>query len=299
MSEHDATPTNAPETDTPAGDAPAESGYSFFQMFFVPMLIAMVLTGVIVFFGLIGNERKSVGEYLDEIKLGSQHQRWQSAYELAYHLQSSKEPVTEAERLRAVEIFEHATADDEKIREYLAVALGQMKATEAVPALVKAMDDPSDKTRIYALMALGAIGDRGTEAAVVARLADKDPGIRKAAAFALGSVGGELARAELVKSLNDPVPDVGWNSALSLARLGDASGKERLLEMVDRERLRGTPEISEAQVTDVLESAAKALGMLKIAEGKPQLEKLATTDPDHRVREAAHASLEALGAGTK
>ena len=277
--------------------ASAEDQYSFFQMFFVPMLIASVLTGVILFFGLIGRDDRAISDYLNEIKMGSQHQRWQSAYELAYKLQSSEErAITDQDRRLALEVFDSAPPEDTKIREYLALTLGQMKVREAVPSLVDALEDQSDKTRIYALMSLGAIGDPSSEAAVAARLDDPDAGIRKTAAFALGGIGGELAREGLHRTIHDPVADVRWNSALSLARLGDDAGRDELLKMADRELVSSTPGITEAQAADVLEGAAKALGALKVEESIPLLQVLARQDPDHEVRQAAHTSLEILEA---
>lgn len=279
----------------PSGEPPAQ-GYSFFQMFFVPMLIASVLTGVILFFGLIGRETRNVRQFLDEIRMGGEHQRYQAAYELAFQLQKRQEPVNEEDQRLAIQIFEESRPDDTKIRGYLALALGQMKSRAAVPALVKALDDTSAQTRIYALMALGTIGDPSAEEAISRRLADEDEGIRKAAAFALGGVGGDLAKAELRKTLHDPTIDVSWNSALSLARLGDSAGKDVLLTMLDRDRIAGTPGISEEQVADVLEGAAKAAAMLKIAESAPMLKKLSEVDPDHKVRQAARDGLASIGA---
>ena len=298
----DVTPDSGGQPDEPEG----EGSYSFFQMFFVPMVIAAVLTGVIIFFGLIGSDSKAVNEYLQEIQFGSQHQRWQSAYELAYHLQrdGAEGEVTAADRKVALEIFERELSDqahpagdtgEVTIREYMALTLGLMKASEAVPALLEALDHPSDRTRIHAIVSLGNIGDPRAEEPLVARLGDSDAGIRKAAAFALGGIGGVRALEGLRASLADSVADVRWNGALSLARLGDASGKDVLLTMVDRAAVTRTEGITESQINDVLEGAARALGALHVKESVPLLSQLASSDPDHRVRTAAYDSLEELG----
>lgn len=67
--------------------------------------------------------------------------------------------------------------------------LGRMKAKEAVPALVKTLDDPNSSARREVLRALGQIGDPSSASAIARDLCNDLPDIRAAAAEALASVG--------------------------------------------------------------------------------------------------------------
>jgi HEAT repeat protein len=76
------------------------------------------------------------------------------------------------------------------------VALGQVGAEEAVPALAEALRDAEWSVRRQAAVALGQIGPpaRGSEAAL--RKCERDPNtvVRKAAREALGKIKGEAGR---------------------------------------------------------------------------------------------------------
>ncbi|HYO51990.1 HEAT repeat domain-containing protein [Archangium sp.] len=70
-----------------------------------------------------------------------------------------------------------------------ATLLGRMKAKEAVPTLVKALEDPSSVGRRELLTALGEIGDTSAAEVVVRDLYHDLPEIRAAAAAALARMG--------------------------------------------------------------------------------------------------------------
>ena len=68
-------------------------------------------------------------------------------------------------------------------------AIGNWKVEEAVPVLLKRLDDTFDQNRITALWALGGIGDRSVVDPVLLRLSDKAPEVRGQAVTTLRPVG--------------------------------------------------------------------------------------------------------------
>lgn len=104
--------------------------------------------------------------------------------------------------------------------------LGGIKATDAVPTLMKALDDPTTVARRDILLALGKIGD-STAAEVVARDLYHDvPGIREAAATALARIG-TPAQAEALDALkSDYYRRVREASSAALAKNGGATASE-------------------------------------------------------------------------
>src|SRR6185295_13847127 len=111
-----------------------------------------------------------------------------------------------------------ASAGDQQVRRYLALAIGRLDPPlppDAIADLTHALDDPDSETRISVIWALGSSGD----AAVVPRLVplyaaqDADAGIRKMIVYALGALPGDEQTPTLLTALQDEAPDVRWNAA--------------------------------------------------------------------------------------
>src|ERR1051325_3784665 len=65
-------------------DIPKESPRSIlFQFFLCPLGIVLVAVGVFYLFGRLATSEQSVPDYLNEIRGGSTHERWQAAYQLS------------------------------------------------------------------------------------------------------------------------------------------------------------------------------------------------------------------------
>jgi HEAT repeat protein len=110
--------------------------------------------------------------------------------------------------------------DDYFLRLNAVEALAGWKAPEAVPVLVRRLNDPFSDTRIIALVGLAAIGDRSVGDAVLARLQDSESRVRAQAAMALAELGHPRARSE-IESLRqtDENPEVQLAVEAALARL--------------------------------------------------------------------------------
>lgn len=80
------------------------------------------------------------------------------------------------------------SAPDARSRAQAAITLGEMRASEAMPALQAALSDGDAVVRVAAASALGALGEPSATAALQAHAADADGDVRAAIADALSSL---------------------------------------------------------------------------------------------------------------
>jgi HEAT repeat protein len=283
MSEDPSSPESSPR--------PRSSGVrTFVGLFVVPLLVVIMCVGVFVLFGWAAYERRSVEDYLSDLRDNRSffaHRRKQAAYELSKILSANPQALREdpraGEELRKL----FTTSEDLWVRRYLALVLGHVGDHEAVPLLVTGAADDDSQVRIYSLWALGAIADPAGMPTLTAALNDEDPGIRKTAAYALGGFADPAAADALRPLVDDPIADVRWNAALALARQGDGSGTPVLEQMLDRRLLAQIPDITPEQQEDAMISALNALIALDVEIDGAMLDRLATDDPSYKVRQAA------------
>jgi len=83
--------------------------------------------------------------------------------------------------------------DDFFLRYVAAGALVKWRATQALPAFLKLLGDPSSEVRTVAVLGVGSVGDASNVDVVAARLKDDIISVRLSAAEALAMIGGEPA----------------------------------------------------------------------------------------------------------
>ena len=273
------------------------------QFFIFPLSIVAVCVAVFVVFGMIASEGKGAREHLADVRTGGANRRWQAAFELAKVLHAGKDPALTDPAFtgEVAKVFDEAAGDDPRVRRYLALALGRIGDRQAVPALLKAVDDAgasgsrSDpETQVYAVWALGVIGDPQAVPRLVALARSEDAGLRKAAVHALGAFPSEASRDALVIALSDPVTDVRWNAAVALARRRDPAAVPVLLGMMDRAELAGVPGLTDEQRAEAMVQAVEAAAVLHDARLDEVIRRLRDSDPDLKVRQAAHAATQHL-----
>jgi len=279
------------------------------QFFLIPLLV--VGATVLVYIGFRGllSEERSAEEYLIDIQSGGTNRRWPAAYELSRLMADPNFAKKEEARLapELTKAFADSKADDPRVRQYLALALGRLTpplAPDAQQLLVDALNDQDSQTRISALWALGSTGD-GKVAPAIARLYDsEDAGVRKMSVYALGSMPADSGNDTLVKALEDPQPDVQWNAAIALARHGRNEGVPVLRRMLDRTYVERNvtrqqqPRADIDPVGEVMISGLRAISALKESTLSAQVRALSTGDENLKVRQAAVETLKTLpGAG--
>jgi HEAT repeat protein len=99
--------------------------------------------------------------------------------------------------------------------------LGSWKAREAIPVLLRRLDDAFEYARAAALRALAQIGDRSAVDAVLPRLSDEIPMVRAQAAYTLGALGDPKVRPQLEALLHEGEthPDVRQALQAALTQL--------------------------------------------------------------------------------
>ena len=273
-------------------DLPRESPRTiFFQFVLFPLGIVVVAVGIFLLFGKLASGEQSIPDYLNEIRAGSKHERWQAAYQLSKSLkrgEAKKYPNLEEQ---VASLYAGSKSDDPRIRRYLSMVLGSLGDRRATPLLLDGLNDRDTDNRLYALMALGELRDPAAVPRVAAAAGDEDKDIRKAALYSLGAIGDRGAVPTLARALEDQSPDVRWNAAVALARFGDPRALPGLREMLDRSRLDRIKDMREDQKEDAMIVAMSSYVRLARRDAVPDLQRIATTDPSLRVQSAAKDAL--------
>ena len=287
-----------PETEapSPSSDVPKESPKTIlFQFVVFPLGIVFIAVLIFFLFGKLATDEQGIPDYVNAIRSGSSHERWQAAYQLSKSLKRG-----EAKRYPNLEhdvatLYTNSKSDDPRIRRYLGMVLGQLGDRRATPLLLDGLNDRDVDNRIYALMSLGQLRDPAAIPRIAQIVSDDDKDVRATAYYTLGEIGSASAAPVLVKGLEDQAPDVRWNAGIALARLGDPRALPTLREVLDRSRLNGVTGMREDQKEDAMIVAMSAYAKLAGRGAAPDLQRLASSDPSLRVRAAAKQALAQIG----
>jgi len=274
-------------------DIPKEAPRSIlFQFVIFPLGIVLVAVGIFFLFGKLATEEHTIPDYLNTIRSGSSHERWQAAYQLSKSLkrgEAARYPNLEQD---VASIYIQSKTDDPRIRRYLSMVLGNLGDRRATPLLLDGLNDRDADNRIYVLMALGELRDPLSIPAIDKAASDSDKDVRKTAYFTLGEIGNAAAVPALASGLEDEVPEVRWNAAMSLSRFNDRRAVPILREMVDRSRLNEVRDMREDQKEDVMIMAMAPYVRLGQGDASNDLQRVAATDPSLRVRAEAKSALQ-------
>src|SRR5437867_7637944 len=272
-------------------DLPRESPRNvLFQFVLFPLGIVLVAVGVFFLFGKLATEEHTIPDYLNAIRSGSAHERWQAAYQLSKSLKRGEAARYPNLEQQVAAIYVQSKHDDPRIRRYLSMVLGTLGDRRATPLLLDGLNDRDVDNRIYVLMALGELKDPASISRIVEAATDPDKDVRKTAYFTLGEIGDPAAVPALFSGISDEVPEVRWNAAISLSRFNDKRAIPVLREMLDRSRLNEVRDMREDQKEDVMIMAMQPYVRLAGADARADLERVATTDPSLRVRAAAKSA---------
>lgn len=263
------------------------------QFFLFPLIIIAICIGIFLLFGYLTYEQKTPQEYLNEVRTGSELCcKWQSAYELSNIISSRKEKLRNTDFVNdLIKVHQGSRDGDPRVRRYLALTMGHLGDSRAVPALIEGLNDSDPENQMNHLLALGTIGDKSASSAVAGLLKSGDPAVRKMSAFVLTALKDPSASRDLEIALNDSSDEVRWYAAVALAQVNNAAGSGVLMKMMDRGYLDQLQGFTTDQKSQLLINAVKSLGLLKFEPAKDRIHALSQADPDLAVRDA---SLEAL-----
>jgi len=274
-------------------DIPRESPRSIlFQFVIFPLGIVLVAVGIFLLFGKLATEEHTIPDYLNTIRSGSSHERWQAAYQLSKSLkrgEASRYPNLEQD---VAAIYVGSKNDDPRIRRYLSMVLGTLGDRRATPVLLDGLNDKDPDNRIYVLLALGELKDPAAIPKIELVSADSDKDVRKTAYFTLGEIGDPTGVAALEKGLSDEVAEVRWNAAMSLTRFNDGRAVPVLREMLDRGRFDQIRDMREDQKEDAMIMAMAPYARLGNGEARENLQRIAASDRSLRVRAEAKTALQ-------
>jgi HEAT repeat protein len=272
-------------------DVPRESSRTIlFQFVVFPLGIVVIAVAIFLLFGKLANDEQSIPDYLNEIRSGSSHERWQAAYQLSKALKRGEGKRVPNLEEQVAGLYRSSRHDDPRIRRYLSMVLGSLGDRRATSLLVDALKEPDVETRIYALLALADLRDPASVPHIIEVTKDPEKDVRKTALYALGSIGDRRAAPALVEALNDETADVRFNAAVALSRFGDKRAIPALHEMLDRAHLNQIRDMREDQKEDAMIVAIGAYSRVAGAEGRAEIERL-THDPSIRVQAAAREAL--------
>lgn len=277
-------------------DVPKESPRTIlFQFVIFPLGIVLIAVLIFFLFGKLATDEQTIPDYLNAIRSGSSHERWQAAYQLSKSLKRG-----EAKRYPNLEhdvaaLYANSKSDDPRIRRYLGMVLGTLGDRRATPLLLDGLNDRDADNRIYALTALGELRDPAAIPRIAKAASDDDKDVRGTAYYTLGATGDAGAVPALVNGLQDQVADVRWNAAVALARFGDKRALGPLQEMLDRTRLDRVAGMREDQKEDTMIMAMSPYARLAGRDAAADLQRIAASDASLRVRAAAKQALAQIG----
>src|SRR5438874_12563751 len=123
-------------------DIPKEAPRSIlFQFVIFPLGIVLVAVGIFFLFGKLATEEHTIPDYLNEIRSGSSHERWQAAYQLSKSLDRGEAKKTPNLEPRVAALYQSSKNDDPRIRRYLSIVLGRLGDRRATPLLLDGLKD--------------------------------------------------------------------------------------------------------------------------------------------------------------
>ncbi|MEE3302735.1 MAG: HEAT repeat domain-containing protein [Candidatus Neomarinimicrobiota bacterium] len=264
------------------------------SFFVVPLVIAIFAVIIFLVIRIMTTEPNSARDYLEDVKIGGTTKRWQGAFELSKMLSNPKMiPKDDLFTNELIATFEYSSNDrDERIRQYLAIAMGATKDERYVPTLIDAIQSSDIGVVQACAFALGNIGSTEAIEPLTELLDEPDPQVRLHSVIALGKIGGQTVVPYLKKMLTDIEPNVRWDAAIGLAKQKDSTARTILLDLLDRKYLNSFPNIDEKEKVQVILVAISVSHFIQNQELKSKLEFLKNEDSNLKIREAARIALE-------
>jgi len=263
------------------------------SFFVVPFIIAIF--GVLIFLMLriLTIEPRTAKDYLHDVKIGGNTKRWQGAFELSKILANPK-MVPKEERFvnDLISTFEYSEKDrDDRIRIYLALAMGRTKDLRYVTILEKTLNTENEEILAAVVYSLGLINSPTSLEQLLHMFEHESARVRHQVVVALGNYDEDQVQIILKQALHDPEPNVRWDAAIALAKQKDDSGRRILLDLMDRKYLDSFPNIDAVEQNQAILAAIRASRNVLNDEMRQVLTDLMNNDLNMKVRQAARNTL--------
>ena len=263
------------------------------SFFVVPFIIAIF--GVLIFLMLriLTIEPRTAQDYLHDVKIGGNTKRWQGAFELSKIL-ANPGMVPREERFvnDLISTFEYSEKErDDRIRIYLALAMGRTKDLRYATILEKTLNDENEEILAAVIYSLGFINSPTSLEQLLLMFEHESARVRHQAVVALGNYDGDQVQIILKQALHDPEPNVRWDAAIALAKQKDDSGRRILLDLMDRKYLDSFPNIDAVEQNQAILAAIRSSRDILDDELRQVLLDLMENDLNMKVRQAARNTL--------
>ena len=263
------------------------------SFFVVPFIIAIF--GVLIFLMLriLTIEPRTAQDYLHDVKIGGNTKRWQGAFELSKIL-ANPGMVPREERFvnDLISTFEYSEKErDDRIRIYLALAMGRTKDLRYATILEKTLNDENEEILAAVIYSLGFINSPTSLEQLLHMFEHESARVRHQAVVALGNYDEDQVQTVLKQALNDPEPNVRWDAAIALAKQKDDSGRRILLDLMDRKYLDSFPNIDAVEQNQAILASIRASRDILDDELRQVLLDLMENDLNMKVRQVARNTL--------
>ena len=263
------------------------------SFFVVPFIIAIF--GVLIFLMLriLTIEPRTAQDYLHDVKIGGNTKRWQGAFELSKIL-ANPGMVPREERFvnDLISTFEYSEKErDDRIRIYLALAMGRTKDLRYATILEKTLNDENEEILAAVIYSLGFINSPTSLEQLLLMFEHESPRVRHQVVVALGNYDGDQVQIILKQALHDPEPNVRWDAAIALAKQKDDSGRRILLDLMDRKYLDSFPNIDAVEQNQAILAAIRSSRDILDDELRQVLLDLMENDLNMKIRQAARNTL--------
>ena len=263
------------------------------SFFVVPFIIAIF--GVLIFLMLriLTIEPRTAQDYLHDVKIGGNTKRWQGAFELSKIL-ANPGMVPREERFvnDLISTFEYSEKErDDRIRIYLALAMGRTKDLRYATILEKTLNDENEEILAAVIYSLGLINSPTSLEQLLLMFEHESARVRHQVVVALGNYDGDQVQIILKQALHDPEPNVRWDAAIALAKQKDDSGRRILLDLMDRKYLDSFPNIDAVEQNQAILAAIRSSRDILDDELRKVLLDLMENDLNMKVRQAARNTL--------
>jgi HEAT repeat protein len=263
------------------------------SFFVVPFIIAIF--GVLIFLMLriLTIEPRTAKDYLHDVKIGGNTKRWQGAFELSKIL-ANPAMVPKEERFvnDLISTFEYSEKErDDRIRIYLALAMGRTKDLRYATILEKTLYDENEEILAAVIYSLGLINSRTSLEQLLLMFEHESARVRHQVVVALGNYDGDQVQIVLKQGLHDPEPNVRWDAAIALAKKKDDSGRRILIDLMDRKYLDSFPNIDAVEQNQAILAAIRSSRDILDDELRKVLLDLMENDLNMKVRQAARNTL--------
>ncbi|MAZ60730.1 MAG: hypothetical protein CMG50_00955 [Candidatus Marinimicrobia bacterium] len=238
-------------------------------------------------FEILTYEDQDPQNLLNNIKSGSLTKRWQSAYELSNLMKDpEKVPVSDSFINQMISMYEKSIYDDDRVRTYLALAMGQTNNPKFGNSLIKGLEDEKLENRIAAIKSLGMIKFNSSISKLNnISVSDSDIQERLAAVISMGEIRDKSSEDYLILLLDDEEPNIRWDAAVALIKMDNISGVNILKKLLDRSYYLNYSNINEMEINNSMLTILALVSQYPNIEFKEKLELLAKDEKNVKIKE--------------